>query len=329
MPDGRDARAVFFLPRKDSSSIKLAVVEPNGKSEAPRSFLRLKSLIVFVVFAAVLLIGGWAVFHFSSKTEPGIQTNSSQSNVVPAMPPVLFTNQAALIEVDPRWSGVVGVLKAMKEWDDANPVCHMLVTTEGMGDKTYVDTEMFRYFGFTPGNTNLVTLVRVHLRFPNEVTFLFEKEGEEVIAYLPESDQLLKVDASKEISAQYGLDLQKPNIMTFLNMLRIAFVETNGTQRAMTFAFKPEFMNVPSAASVDAFTTFHIDQKGALQSIEQTLSGEHHVMRIKYLGFQQEEVSRNAPQIPADKPVITGKAFNIALQEEIMKLRDKGTRIKI
>ena len=278
------------------------------------------ALLVGVVIVAII---AWAALRHGSKSSENNSTTNSVAVV--SAPPVLFTNQEALRASDPRWAGVLGVLQSMKDWSEANPVCHMLVTTEGMGGKTYSDTEMFRFKD--ADSTNIITRVKIHLRFPNEVTFIVEKTGEDVIAYLPETDQLLKVDAAKEIASQYGLDLQNPGTASFFSLLRIAFVETNATHRALTFAFKPEALNVPSAASADAFTTLRIDEKGALQTIEQTTGAEHHVMQVKYLGFDQTEVSHAAPQIPANKPVVTGKAFNLALQEEIIKLRDKGTHI--
>jgi hypothetical protein len=282
-----------------------------------------KAPLAILAIVVIVAIIAWAALHHGPKTSE----NNSATNSVPVVsaPPVLFTNQEALKASDPRWAGVLGVLQSMKDWSEANPVCHMLITTEGMGGKTYSDTEMFRFKD--ADSTNLITRVKIHLRFPNEVTFIVEKTGEDVIAYLPETDQLLKVDAAKEIASQYGLDLQNPGTASFFSLLRIAFVETNDTHRALTFAFKPEVLNVPSAASADAFTTLRIDEKGALQTIEQTVGAEHHVMQVKYLGFQQDEVSRSAPQIPPNKPVVTGKAFNLALQEEIIKLRDKGTHI--
>ncbi len=301
------------------------MAEPDLDSEGRRlPFFGRNPLRILLILALVLL-AAWTVFHFTHPAARNAAESGTGTNNLTAARPVLLTNDAAFRASDPRWSGVLGVLESMKDWAEANPICHLLITTEGMGGKTYADTEMFRFK--SPDSTNLVTRVKIHLRFPNEVTFVIEKEGEAIIAYLPESDQLLKVDAAKEISTQYGLDLQNPGTKTFLDMLRIGFVETNGNSRALTFAFKPEVLNVPSAASIDAFTTLRIDDKGALQAVEQTLSGEHHVMRVKYLSFQQNEVSRSAPQIPADKPVVTGKAFNLALQEEIIKLREKGTRI--
>jgi hypothetical protein len=300
------------------------VPESHERVDAPRpSFPRRRA--PFAILACVVIAGiiAWAALRH----RPGTSEKSSATNsaAVVSAPPVLFTNEAALRASDPRWAGVLGVLQAMKDWSEANPVCHLLITTEGMGGKTYSDTEMFRFKD--ADSTNLITRIKIHLRFPNEVTFIVEKTGEDVIAYLPETDQLLKVDAAKEIASQYGLDLQNPGTASFFNLLRIAFVETNGTHRAITFAFKSEVLNVPSAASADAFTTLRIDEKGALQTIEQTVGAEHHVMQVKYLGFNQDDVSRAAPQIPANKPVVTGKSFNLALQEEIIKLRDKGTRI--
>jgi hypothetical protein len=299
------------------------VSKPVENSEGPRvpfSGAKITAIVLIAVVSAVL---AWAILR--SQHSPDKNATKPGTNTVVLAPPTLFTNESALRMSDPRWAGVLGVLESMKQWSAANPVCHLLITTEGMGGKTYSDTEMFQ-FKDTDG-TNLITRIKIHLRFPNEVTFIVEKEGEQIIAYLPETDQLLKVDAAKEIAKQYGLDLQNPGTQNFLDLLRIAFVETNDTHRALTFAFKPEALNVPSAASNDAFTTLRIDEKGALQSVEQTVGAEHRIMHVKYLGFQQDEVSRAAPQIPPNKSVVTGKAFNLALQEEIIKLRDKGTHI--
>lgn len=289
-------------------------------------FFRRKLFLLFLGLAFIGL-GIWANFHFKHPAEKVATNSPAPTNTAAAVRPVLLTNNAAFTASDPRWSGVLGVLEAMKDWAEANPICHLLITTEGMGGKTYADTDMYRYYG--PDKTNLVTRVMVHLRYPNPATFLIEQEGEQAIVYLPESDQLVKMDAKKEIQAQYGWDLQHPNAVMFLNLLRVAFVETNGNQRALTFAFKPEAMNVPAAASADTFTTLRIDEAGALRTIEQTVSGEHRIMRVKYVSFNQDEVSRAAPEIPADKPVLTGKTFNLALQEEIIKVREKGTRTKI
>lgn len=241
--------------------------------------------------------------------------------------PILLTNAATRLMADPRWAGVVSALKTMSDWNDANPVCHLLITTKGMGGKPYADTEMFRFWD-THG-TNLLTRIKVHLRYPNDVTFIIEKEGEDVVAYLPASDQLVEVDAERELSVRFGLDMQAPDISTFVSLLRMAFVETNGVDRALTFAFKPSVMNLPAAASIDAFTTLRIDEEGGLRTIEQSVGKEHHIMPVKYLGFEQEAVARAAPEFPTDKPVITGKAFDIALQEEIIKLRERGVPVRI
>lgn len=313
----------FSLAFPKSEGVPTPNENPEGRG-VPSS--RPKALLG-VVFAALIALGVWAVLRSTRSPEtpaPG-GTNGVDVALAPSYSAVLLTNAPGPLVADPRWSGVLGVLESMKNWAEANPVCHLLVTTEGLGGKTYAETEMFR-FQETDG-TNLVTRIKVHLRFPNDVTFLIEKVGEEIIAYLPESDQLVKVDAEKEISKQLGLDLQNPGTQSFLNLLRLAFVETNNTHRALTFAFKPEVLNVPSAASADSFTTLRIDEKGALQTVEQTEGGEHRVMRVRYVAFQQEAVVRAAPQIPEDKPVVTGKAFAIALQEEIMKVREKGNRI--
>lgn len=300
--------------------------KPDESPEGPRvpssRVLALPVILVVVIFGVIF----WVVSH--SKQVPKNATAVPPTNTVATSSPsvaVLVTNETTFRATDPRWAGVLGVLNSMKDWSLANPVCHLVITTEGMGNKTYSDTDMFQFKD--SGSTNLITRIKVHLRFPNEVTFLIEKEGEEILAYLPETDQLLKVDAAKEISSQFGLDMQNPGTSSFLELLRVAFVETNGTQRALTFALKPEVLSVPSAAANDAFTTMRIDDKGALQTIEQTVGADHRVMHVKYLSFQQDEVSRMAPQLPADKPVVTGKAFNLALQEEIIKLREKGNRI--
>ncbi len=301
------------------------MVEPSASKKGSSPIWR-KSLVWLFVVGILILLGVRAIFHRGNqKTSEAISKNEPAN--LAALHPVLLTNTAALFASDPRWAGVLGVLNSMKEWSAANPVCHLTIATEGLGGKVYADTEVFRFK--SQDGTNLVTRIAVKLRYPNPVNFLVEEEGDQLIAYLPETDQLVKVDARKEISAQYGLDLQNPDTMSFLNLLRIAFVETNATHRALTFAFKPETLNLPAAASADAFTTLRIDEKGALQTVEQTEMNEHRIMRIKYLGFQQDEVERGAPQIPANKPVITGKAFNLALQEEIIKMKEKGTRIKI
>jgi hypothetical protein len=105
----------------------------------------------------------------------------------------------------------------------------------------------------------------------------------------------------------------------------MAFVETNGPDRALTFSFKPEVLNVPSAASADAFTTLRTDRRGALQSVEETLLGVHRIMRVKYLSFEPEAVIRDAPPLPTNRPVVVGKSFKLALQEEIIKAKEKGS----
>lgn len=306
------------------------MVEPNNNPPSHVPSPSHKPWAIYVIVAAILGLGIWAaVEHSGSHKEISQSVQAQPTNAVsaPTLPPVLLTNKEALAAFDARWSGVVGFLNQMKEWGDTHPVCHMSFTTEGMGGKTYADTDMYRFFGTGPDSTNLITRATVHLRYPNPVTFVVEQVGEEMIMYLPETDQLVKVDPKSEIKKQLGWDLQEPNAVTFLNLLRVAFVETNGTQRALTFAFKPEAMNTPAAASIDTFTTMRIDKDGMLQTVEVTEGGEHRIVHVKYLSFMQDEVSRSAPQIPPDKPVVVGKALNLALQEEIIKLREKGTRI--
>jgi hypothetical protein len=248
-----------------------------------------------------------------------IVTNSPAVVAIP-------TNAAPMLANDPRWVGVIAMLEAMKEWSDANPVCHLSVTTQGMGGKTYSDTDMFR---FRDGDsTNFITRISVHLRYPNEVTFIIEKNNDQFIAYLPESDQLLKVDAEKEVAARFGLDLQNPDTSSFLNLLRIAFVETNANLRALTFAFKPEVLHLPAALAANDYTTLRIDDKGELQTIEQIVAGDHRVMNVRYLSFAQDVVSGGAPKIPPNKPLITGKSFDLALQEEIIAIKEMGNHLK-
>jgi hypothetical protein len=285
--------------------------------------------LLFIVVGIAVVLGGWAIVHFHNQPEATARENEavarvSASNTAASLP---VATTPALTSSDSRWGGVLGVLRSMNEWTLANPVCHMTIATAGAGNKVYSDTEIFRFK--IPDSTNLVTRVKVQVRYPNPITFLIEQQDGKILAYLPETGQLLAVDAKGELLAQYGWDLQNPDTSTFLNLLRIAFVETNANQRALTFAFKPEVLRLPAAAA-DNYTTLRIDDKGALQTVEQTELGEHRVMRVKYLSFDQEEVARLAPEFPADKPVITGKSFNLALQEEIIKLKEKGTlQIKI
>jgi hypothetical protein len=155
-----------------------------------------------------------------------------------------------------------------------------------------------------------------------------EQVDKQLEVYLPETDQLVVVDANKEMLTQFGWDLQNATLTNCLGLFRLAFVETNAQNLAVSVALRPEAMQLPAAAG-DVYITFKVEPSGRIQSIEQTSLGVRHISVPTYISFVQTEVGAGAPAMPVGKKLLTDKPFPLALQEEIIEVKKKQSQLKI
>jgi hypothetical protein len=294
---------------------------PSTDSEPPRSRRPIVVALAVVVLGVLSLIGLRLGGHFpGSQTAPlGSTVEANKNNLASA------TNVAAA--PGPVSPGTVisseVVLDKLDAWMAEHPNYHALVESALPSGTVMARMDVFTYMDGTNGR---VFRMKAQMFMPQAIQYQAQRKNGKLEVYFPKSDQLIEADTAKMLAAMPALAANQSGMKGLLKLARSSFAEGSADLRVVTLVLNTKALNMDDMG--DIYLSLRTDDQGKLLGIDQKAHGQRVITTLKYISFDRDLVSRDAPNLPAGKVAVTNKSFQAAMQEEFLHItKAQGTKI--
>lgn len=245
-------------------------------------------------------------------------------------PPQLITSAATqatnAIGSDRKATSVEQIIQSMVDWQTRNPSYHAIAETSVAGGGVVSRADIFVYRESTNGTKMVSVKTEILGQYPMQM--LVQRKGDELVAYFPRSEQLIRIDTTNELTNIPGWAADHLGISLLVKLASRTMIETNPGVQVVTFVVAPGALNVPEAVG-EMFNSLRVDSEGKLLGVEQMAFGQSISSRVRYLTFNQDQVRIEAPVLPVAKAAPVTKRFKEAIEEEMHFIANKQIRTTI
>ena len=278
-----------------------------------------------ILLLALLLIGTVCFVGLKvAKRQP--QSQSSAANTQPAtLAPAIKLADAPKPAEPGTLISADEVLGKLDTWIAAHPNYHATYVTAFANGAVMSKMDVFAY---TNAPTGEIVKIKADVFLPQTLQFLAKKENGKLQVYFPRSNQLIEPDTAKMLLSLPAAVANQSGMKAMAKLAKFTFAEASADLQVVTLLLNNHALNLPDNAG-DVFLSIRSNNEGKLLGMGVQAQGEHMVLTVKYLTFDRNLVSQEAPNLPAGKVAVTNKTLEKAMQEEARLIMDKplGTKI--
>src|ERR1051325_549083 len=218
------------------------------------------------------------------------------------------------------------VLGKLDAWMASHPNYHAVVESAIFGGGVVGKMEVFAYTNGTAGTT---VKVRADIFVPQAVKFQAQKENGKLRVFFPRSGQLIEPDNASLSGSVPGAALDHSGMAALLKLARNSFAEASADLRVVTLVVSAEVLKL-SGFSGDVYLSIRTDLEGRLLGLEEQSQGLRIVTTMRYLSFDRDRGTQEAPSLAPGMVATTGKPLEQAMDEEARLTMNKpllGTKI--